>query len=747
MKKSQLKRTLALCLIGVMLFAEPAAVFAGTIDAVSAGTMAQAEDASSGSDLSYLQRPLGEPLTDVTEDEALAFERGLALDMQGVTGADTELSKNAKKKAMALVSLYQCSSVQYALMQNGELVLSDAYGTDDAKKKTKVTTDSVYGIASISKMFVTTAVMQLVEDGKIDLDAPVVSYIPEFTMKDARYKDITVRMLLNHSSGLLGGDLENAILFDDSDTRYHDRFLEKLAGESLKAAPGAYSVYCNDGFMLAEIVVERVSGMTFTDYLQENIFTPLGLDHTRTPLQLGSADAVAGAYMTKGAGKLPTEYFNTIGTGGIYSSAEDLCSFGMTFTEHNGKLLSGDSVAATMVQEGRKGQWCEEYSGMLDFGLGWDSVDTYPFADYGITAMEKGGDSVFYHGELLVIPEYDLSVAVLTSGGSSAYGEIFSHYLAEEFLKEQGKLSEETIDSVATKYTVNKTKVPDDLKIYDGYYTSMAGTYQVKTTANAIKLVNLSAPDMTMKFTYSKDGYFVYPGGVQALKFVTENGKKYMMAGTYSTLPGIGICFVYQYTAQKTATKKLSKTVKSAWQKRDDKLYFRLTEKYSSVYYEQGGIALGLDMDSSQPGYFYNDKIVDANHAVEFTDIPMQGSRDARNYSFITDDDGREYLVSEGIYAICEDGLKNLSAKSSFSVKINSKTGYAKWYKISKKNAGKTISVTLPKGKGATVAVYDAEGNVKLNTYVSGKTSVKLPKNGYIVFAGDAGSAFQVKIK
>lgn len=725
MKKSQLKRTLVLCLTGVMLFAESLTASAASI----------------------WQRPLGEPLTDVTEDEALAFERGLELDIQEITGADTELSKNAKKKAQALVSLYQCNSVQYALMQDGELVLSDAYGTDDAKKKTKVTTDSVYGVASISKMFTTAAIMQLEEEGKVGLDTPVVSYIPEFTMKDARYKDITVRMLLNHSSGLLGGDFENALLFNDSDTVYHDRFLEKLAGESLKADPGAYSVYCNDGFMLAEIVVERVSGMSFTDYLQKNIFEPLALDHTRTPLQLSGADAVAGASMTKGGSKLPTEYFNTIGTGGIYSNAEDLCSFGMTFTKNSGKLLSDASVAATMVQEGRKGQWCEEYSGMLDYGLGWDSVDTYPFADYGITAVEKGGDSLFYHGELLVIPEYNLSVAVLTSGGSSAYGEIFSHYLASEFLKEQGKLTEETVKSVASKYTTNKAKVPDELKIYSGYYTSMAGTYKVKITAKGAKLVNLMAPDTTMEFTYSDDGYFVYPGGVQALKFITENGKKYLMSGTYSTLPGIGTCFVYQYTAQKTATKKLSKSVKEAWQERDDKLYFRLTEKYSSIYYEQGGIVLGLDMDSSQPGYFFNDKILDADTAVEFTDIPMQGSRDARNYSFVKDADGREYLVSEGIYAIREDGLKNLSAKSSFSVKINAKTGYAKWYKISKKNAGKTISVTLPKGKGATVAVYDADGNVKMNSYVSGKTSVKLPKNGYIVFAGDAGSTFQVKIK
>ena len=215
MKKSQLKRTIALLLSIALLMAGSTEAFAGNVYTKTDSSLS----AEMGTGvITSTEQPVGTPLTDVTEDEALAFERGLETELSGVTGADTTLSQNAKKKAAAMVSLYGETSVQYAVMQNGELLLSDAYGTDDASKKTKVTTDSVYGIASISKMFTTAAVMKLVEAGKIDLDQPVVNYIPEFTMKDARYKDITVRMLLNHSSGLMGGDLANALLFDDADT-------------------------------------------------------------------------------------------------------------------------------------------------------------------------------------------------------------------------------------------------------------------------------------------------------------------------------------------------------------------------------------------------------------------------------------------------------------------------------------------------------------------------------------------------
>lgn len=250
-----------------------------------------------------------------------------------------------------------------------------------------------------------------------------------------------------------------------------------------------------------------------------------------------------------------------------------------------------------------------------------------------------------------------------------------------------------------------------------------------------------------MKFTYSGDGYFVYPGGSQALKFMTQNGKKYMMAGTYGTLPGIGTSYSYLYIGQKSVSKKLDASVKKAWQERDDKTYFILTEKYSSAMYAQGGVMLDLDMDDSQQGYFYNDKIMDANTAIEFTDMPMNYSRDARNYTFTKNTDGKEYLSCEGVYAIRGDALKNLPSKSTFTMTINSKTGYAKWYKIGSKQAGKTMRLTLPKDKGAMVSVYNADKTLKLNTYISGTKTVKLPKNGYVVFTGDKGADIKVKIK
>ena len=200
MKRTHLQRILALSLSAALLFAAPlnaGAAAAGKAPAAAAVRTAELGTALQGPGADI--KP-GEALTDVTEEEALAFERGLSIETLDVEKGSVDFAAKAKQKAQSLVSLYQGNSVQYAIMQNGELLLSDAVGIDDPEKKTKVTTDSIYCVASISKMFTTAAVLQLVEEKKIDLDAPVVTYVPDFTMADERYKDITVRMLLNHSS-------------------------------------------------------------------------------------------------------------------------------------------------------------------------------------------------------------------------------------------------------------------------------------------------------------------------------------------------------------------------------------------------------------------------------------------------------------------------------------------------------------------------------------------------------------------
>ena len=122
-------------------------------------------------------------------------------------------------------------------------------------------------------------------------------------MADGRYTDITVRMLLNHSSGLPGSTIANGFLLNDPDTLAADTLLEELSGQTLKAEPGAFSVYCNDGFTLAELVVEAVSGMDFDDYVRQAILEPAGLEDTWFPGEDFDQSLLAKTYY--GAGRDP----------------------------------------------------------------------------------------------------------------------------------------------------------------------------------------------------------------------------------------------------------------------------------------------------------------------------------------------------------------------------------------------------------------------------------------------------------
>ncbi|MGO0907847.1 serine hydrolase domain-containing protein, partial [Clostridioides difficile] len=102
----------------------------------------------------------------------------------------------AKEKIQTLLSKYGAVSAQYALIDNGKIEISGNGGVYSKQDNKNLTKDNMYNIASISKVFTTTAVMKLVEQGKINLDTPVVKYMPEFKMADDRYKEITPRMLL-----------------------------------------------------------------------------------------------------------------------------------------------------------------------------------------------------------------------------------------------------------------------------------------------------------------------------------------------------------------------------------------------------------------------------------------------------------------------------------------------------------------------------------------------------------------------
>lgn len=198
-------------------------------------------------------------------------------------------------------------------------------------------------IGSISKVFDAVAIVLLVDEGKVELDAPVTRYLPEFTMADPRYEAITVRMLLDHTSGLPGTAYANNFGYAYN-PQMGDEMLDILSRAHLRHDPGAMAVYTNDGFTLAELIVERVSGQRFLDFLEDRVFVPLSLAHTGASVG-ETPDRPAAAYYRPDTGKRePLEVLSVLGAGGLGSTASDLVRVADTFSEAGNKLFTPDGL-------------------------------------------------------------------------------------------------------------------------------------------------------------------------------------------------------------------------------------------------------------------------------------------------------------------------------------------------------------------------------------------------------------------
>jgi CubicO group peptidase (beta-lactamase class C family) len=651
-----------------------------------------------------------------------------------------DVAKQAQTTANLLASYYGATSVQYALMDQGEIVISGQSGVYAKNNDTKLDSGHMYGIGSVSKVFTAAAVMQLAESGEINLDKPVVKYIPEFKMADPRYKDITVRMLLNHSSGLMGSTLSNSMLFGDSDTLSMDMLLENLKSQRLKADPGAFSVYCNDGFSLAQLLVERVSGLSFSEYLGKNISEPLQMTNTKTPMDQFDRVQLAKVYKAGSDTELPADTVNAIGAGGIYSTAEDLCRFAQIFQygTDNG-VLSKTSAKAMAESEYRSGLWYPESNSLISYGLGWDSVDTYPFKEYGIKALVKGGDTMLYHASLVVLPEKNMSMAVVLSGGASVYGQTFAQGILLQALLAKGEISEIKADKTFTMPV--KAEMPESEKEYGGFYAFSGGIVKIEvSTSGTLSIYNGNAP--TQKFLYTGDGKFYSSDGSTYLSFQKEsNGNTYLFMQSYGSLPGLGQLADSNYQVQKVEENSLSKKVKTAWNNRVGKRYFLLNEKFSSQTYALSSPITKLELTEGIKGYCYGAKIIDENLAQPQVQLPGLTGRDLSDLQFNTKSK-TEYLRIGGALFVREEAVKPMSDKTSFQVTIGA-DGYSKWYKIGSASEGRKVKVTLP--KKASFSVYDKADICTYSSLISDTTSLTLPEGGYIVFAGAQGAKFTVK--
>ncbi len=272
----------------------------------------------------------------------------------------------------------------------------------------EATTDSVFQLGSIAKVYTATLIMKLVDDGRLDLDAPVTAVLPDFAVADpVATRTITPRMLLSHTSGLSGDLTLDTGRGDDCVARY----VEACATLGQDCPPGAATSYSSSGYNVLGRIVEVLTGLTWDEALRSLLVTPLGLTHTMTLPEEALRHRVAMSHFGTSPAPLWDAMPRSAGPyGRVLATAGDVLAMARAHLE--GGLLTPRTAAAMRQREvDVPDKWTVSADG---WGLGWTLYDWAGTPGYG-----HDGASIGQYSYLRVVPSSGVIVVLLTNGGSA----------------------------------------------------------------------------------------------------------------------------------------------------------------------------------------------------------------------------------------------------------------------------------------------------------------------------------------
>jgi CubicO group peptidase (beta-lactamase class C family) len=298
------------------------------------------------------------------------------------------------------------------IYRDGDVTLH-AEGISNLNTGWPMRADNLFRIASITKMFTATAAMMLVDEGKLDLDAPIQSYIPDLELADPEAKNtITMRHLLSHASGLYGDVFDDYGLGNDS--------LERFVGEFREirqlTKPGELWHYCNSGFDLAGMVIAQVSGRCYEDVIRGRIFEPLGMK--RSGFFAHEMIAYPHAVGHEPVEPLSEEHRvsdqsyprNNNPSGAVITNAEELLRFAELHLYDGSfrgrQLLSVQSARSMREPQIESGDFADHW------GIGWDIRQFGNGTLYG-----HGGSTNGFQSQLTILPDKKFALCIWANSG------------------------------------------------------------------------------------------------------------------------------------------------------------------------------------------------------------------------------------------------------------------------------------------------------------------------------------------
>ncbi|HMH42797.1 MAG TPA: serine hydrolase, partial [Pyrinomonadaceae bacterium] len=379
------------------------------------------------------------------------------------------------------------------VVRNGKLVYAKGFGIARLGGDTTITSKSLFHMASVTKTFVATAVMQLVERGKIDLDAPVIRYLPYFKLNDERYRTITIRQMLSHTSGI-----PDTVNYNWDKPEYDagalERFVRSIADQKLVFAPGEKFAYSNTAYEMLGDVIAKVSGESFEDYVQHNVLTPLGMKDSTLLVREANPQLLTSPHVMENNEIVVSKVFPYnrahSPSSTLYSSIEDMSRWAIANLnrgELDGKrILKGETIDL---------MWrpvVDAFS--MKEGISWFTTEKQGHR----FVLHSGGDTGF-ESLVMLAPEDGVGVVAMSNFAASErdYIEQFVNGAMRIMLGLKPSEPSATNSITATQLTNEEAKKKAD-EVLASYVTALGGRAALEKITSRVSKGNFEVSGIAM---------------------------------------------------------------------------------------------------------------------------------------------------------------------------------------------------------------------------------------------------------
>jgi CubicO group peptidase (beta-lactamase class C family) len=380
------------------------------------------------------------------------------------------------------------------IVENDEIVYAKGFGVQSLDSGAPVTLDSIFCVASITKCFVATAVVQLAEQGKIHLDAPLVQYLPYFKLDDDRYSQITIRQMLSHTSGMPDLDeseYDELVSHPEYDDKAAERFVRGLSSRKLAAAPGQRFLYSNIAYNVLGDLIAIISGQSFEAYMKEHILLPAGMPNSTFFFQDVPRNRLAVPHL-----RTPEMVVNPIypyhradaPASFLHSTVVDMCHWATSCL--NRGIYAGQRIlmpASYDMMWTPVAKW--GYPPLYeDVGLGW----TLGHFD-GVRTVSHGGMGFGWTDFLTILPEKKRAAILLCNEESSARSRTI-RALIHTMLDQEPQ-----VDTISWMVPISQALKEGGIRAAYARYAELKDSHTQEYFFDEDELVNLTYQLMSVK--------------------------------------------------------------------------------------------------------------------------------------------------------------------------------------------------------------------------------------------------------